>query len=555
MNPRTNSGGTAAWIRRNAVWLIVSSCGLSASAADVRVFDVKLHGATGRKSDDARPAIQKAIDACAAAGGGIVSLPPGDYTSGTLHLRSHVQVELLAGATLFAAKDATAYDFGGVPSKASLFFGEDLEDVSLSGNGIVDGQAEYEWRIDDHESAFEHKTLMQTLGKPLMRSFPKDFPKREVFPHLVWLGRSRNVRVTGLRLQASPSWAVTLYDCDRVLLDNLQVHSSLKEAVWSDGIDLDGCRDVLIANCTIATGDDCVVFISTDVWGPARRCENITVTGCHLSSASAGVKFSEGNRAGISRVLVRQCVLTNVNRGFVFSTALGGDISEVVLADLTIHCHRFDWFWAGDGQPFYFRSTRLSEFNKEPPKPGEAPPGLIRNVTIRNVTASARGSSRIQGHSENPCDAIRFENLKIALSADSGAPFDTATNALQFRWATNVTLKEVEIIWEKPALDSWKSALVFDRVGGLLIDGFSGRGAWPEREVAAIELHQVCDALIRNTRDVATNEVFLRVSGSASRDIRLQGADLGEGRLTVRLEEGLKTNIVTRIGEQGKNDE
>jgi polygalacturonase len=185
------------------------------------------------------------------------------------------RVDPAALAAVFASPDPKAYEFGDIPSKAALFFGEDLEDVSIGGEGTVDGEAEYEWRLDDFERAFEHKALMESLGKPLMRAFPKGFPRRQVFPHLLWLGKSKNIRVTGLRFQSSPSRTLALYGCERAVFDGLQVFSSLKEAVWADGIDLDGCRDVVITNCMIATGDDCIVFISADAWGPARVCENI----------------------------------------------------------------------------------------------------------------------------------------------------------------------------------------------------------------------------------------------------------------------------------------
>lgn len=512
-------------------------------AAGRGVFDVKRHGATGKKTDDARPAIQKAMDACAAAGGGVVKFPPGEYTSGTLHLRSRVRVELEAGATLFASPDPKAYEFGNIPSKAALFFGEDLEDISIGGEGTVDGQAEYEWRLDDFERAFDHKTLMESLGKPLVRSFPKDFRRREVFPHLVWLGRSKNVRVTGLRFQRSPGWTLALYGCERAVFDGLQIHSSLKEAVWADGIDLDGCREVVISNCTIATGDDCIAFISTDVWGPALVCENITVSRCRLSSASAGVKFSEGNRAGIRGVRVLQTVLTNVNRGFVFSTTLGGDISDVVLSDLTIDCNRFDWFWAGDGQPFRFRITRLSEFNQEPAQPGELPPGTIRNVTIRNVRAHAKGSSLIHGHAERWLDHIHFENVRLTMATDPAAPFDQAEHAFQFRWAKNVTVKNVEVSWEKPTLAAWRSALSFADVSELVLEGFNGSGAWPD-PVVPVVFNQVRDALIRESRTPGAATAFLQIIGQESRDIRLQGNDFGKARIPYRLEPGVRTNAV-----------
>src|SRR2546423_7494137 len=73
----------------------------------IDIFNVKDYGATGKKSDNSRAAIQKAIDACAKAGGGIVYLPPGNYTSGTIHLRSHVRFWIEAGATLFADRKST----------------------------------------------------------------------------------------------------------------------------------------------------------------------------------------------------------------------------------------------------------------------------------------------------------------------------------------------------------------------------------------------------------------------------------------------------------------
>ena len=129
------------------------------------VFNVKEYGATGKKQDDAGPAIQKAIDAAAAAGGGVVYLPPGEYTSGTLRLRSHVNIYIESGATLFASEDPAAFDSQKVKSKDALFFGEDLEDISIGGRGTVDGQAKYFWAPDTIERSFLHKKLIVAIGQ------------------------------------------------------------------------------------------------------------------------------------------------------------------------------------------------------------------------------------------------------------------------------------------------------------------------------------------------------------------------------------------------------
>jgi len=190
-----------------------------------------------RKTEDARPALQKAIEACAAAGGGTVYLPPGQYTSGTLRLRSHVGLELAQGATLFASPAPADYPCRPGPLPGPHCFPGKISRRSRSlARGRIDGQAAYEWREDDFEQGFEHKTRMMKLGKSLARSFPKGFPRREFYPHLIWLGRTKGVQVSGLRLVHSPSWTVALYACERVVFTNLFVQTSLRDGCGRTGL-------------------------------------------------------------------------------------------------------------------------------------------------------------------------------------------------------------------------------------------------------------------------------------------------------------------------------
>ena len=117
----TKAGGTpahcTAYFRVMAlVGVFTTLCLLG--VAHAAVFNVKDFGASGIKEDDARPAIQKAIETCATARGGTVLLPPGEYTSGTLQLRSHVRLEIAAGATLFASTNPAAYEFGKIDRKS-----------------------------------------------------------------------------------------------------------------------------------------------------------------------------------------------------------------------------------------------------------------------------------------------------------------------------------------------------------------------------------------------------------------------------------------------------
>ena len=505
----------------------------SNAAEEIRLFNIRAHGATGQRQDDARPAIQRAIDACAATGGGQVIFPPGEYTAGTIHLRSRVHLRIEKGATLFATTNPAAYHYETISVQAALFFGNNVEDVVIDGEGTIDGQAAYDWREDDHERVFPHKESMIRLGKPLLRPFPKGFPERTIFPRLAWIGRSRNLHFRGLNWLHSPSWTINLYDCERVRFDGLHIHTSLKEGVWADGIDLDGCRDVSITNCRIETGDDCIIFISSNVWGPIRPCENITVSQCLLSSASAAVKFSEGNWDRIRNIRVTDCLLTNVNRGFVFSTTQGGDISHVVLSNLTIHCNRFPWFWAGDAQPFFFRITRLSEFNREPAGPNERPPGKIHDITIRNVNAYAAGTSRILGHAESWLEDIKLENVKLRLRADSSTPFDYADHALDLRHARRVSLSGLETEWQSPALPAWQGALHIKDAGDITIDRFSASPAPVSAAAPVLIFDNVARAQLTRSRARTGTDTFLRVDGAASREINVVGNDFTQARQPV----------------------
>jgi hypothetical protein len=377
-----------------------------------------------------------------------------------------------------------------------------------------------------------------------LRSFPKDFPKRQLYPHLVWLGHCKNIQFNGLSFLHSPIWTFALYACRNAKFDGLYIYTSLKEAVWADGVDLDGCRDVSIANSSIETGDDCVALVSATNWGPAVVCQGISITNCRLSSASAGIKFSEGNLAGIRDIRVSHCLFNNVNRGVVFITAQGGSINDVTLSDLTINCRRFNWFWAGDAQPFRCRNYRLSELDPAAPRQKDAPPGAIRGLTLRNIVAHAQGSSMFYGHPAQWLEDIRLDHVTLFVSADPTAPYDTAEHALDFRRVKNLKLKELEVVWEEPRLPTWKSALNCEEVRGLTIESFRAGPALSQHSAPVMTLRNVSSANIHNAQAGAGTDVFAEVTGADSRDIRFEVNDLSRAKVPCRLGADLIPNAV-----------
>jgi hypothetical protein len=506
-------------------------------AEALAIFNVQSFGATGNKTDSAQAAIQKAVDACAAAGGGLVYLPPGEYTSGTIHLRSHVRFFVEAGATLYSIKDKKAFD------KDALLYGEDLVNISLEGRGTVNGEAAYEWRPqgDFHDDfIYPNQVEMEKLGQPLRRSFPRT----DQFGKLVLLLRCKDVRIAGLSFIDSPSWTIHPYGCERMVIDGVYIRSSLKEGVWADGIDPDGCKDLRISNSTIETGDDALVFYSMNWFGPALPCENITVTNCRLSSASSAIKFCDGNMNAIRNVTIDNCVITGSNRGVAFMDFDGGYVSDVVLSNLTIECVRHDWFWWGDGEPFHFNVKKRSEVHQNWKKEDDRPAGSIRNILIQNVVAHGQGSSICNGHPENWLDGITMVNVKLFIAHDPAAPYDKAIHALTFRQVKNLKLRNIEVTWDRPEYDQWKSALYLEEIQGLELEGFQGRQAGEGADDAAVVLNQVEDALVLQSKALAGTSVFCEIRGEGSRRIHLLGNDLLQAKTPYKIALGVKATEV-----------
>ncbi len=454
------------------------------------IFNIRNYGASGKKDDNAQPAIQKAIEACAESGGGMVYFPPGAYTTGTMHLRSHVRIYVEAGATLYSSKDPASFD------KRALFYAEDVENITLEGRGTIEGQAEYERRLTDMRDwyIYPNEVRWKNAGLPLMRSFPT----ANSIGHLVLFIRCTDVRIDGLSFLHSPSWTMHLWGCERLVIHGIYIHTSLRDGVWADGIDPDGCKDVHISDCTIATGDDALVFYSTNIYGPARACENITVTNCRFSSASSAIKFCDGNQVAVRNVTIDNCVITDSNRGIAFMCFDGGVVENVVISNLTIECKRFDWFWWGDGDPLHFNLIQRHEIDPNMDKSKEPAVGKMRNILLKNIFARGIGACLVHGHAGSLLENVAMENVRLEIVSDAESPLQKSPVALTIENAHNLKLKDFEIVWDKPVAPAFRSALLVQNVDGLTLDNVSAPPAPNDSSEPAIVFKQVSGLISRN---------------------------------------------------------
>lgn len=242
------------------------------SAKNVIVSDF---GAAGDALTLNTKALQSAIDACAESGGGEVLVSPGRYVTGTLFLRSHVELRLSRGAVILGSTD-NPKDY---PVRA-LIYAEDIENAGISGPGIIDGQARHPEFVAKGYRVNDGKRPLGIHFTNCRRMSLKDFEIRDV-----------------------GSWTIRLLRCDGVNIDGLSVFCLAQGN--NDGIDVDA-KNVTISNCHIECDDDgiCLKSDSRDFLP-----ENITVTNCVIASNCNPIKLGTSSLAGFRNVTVSNCVI------------------------------------------------------------------------------------------------------------------------------------------------------------------------------------------------------------------------------------------------------
>jgi polygalacturonase len=444
-----------------AIILLSAFAGRTASAASEKYLITDF----GAVSDGVRvntKEIQEAIDRCSSAGGGVVVVPAGTFLTGTLHLLSHVRIELSPGAILLGSPDLADYPVQPTPAYRSLkdgagfralIYAENQENIGLTGEGTIDGQgAKFKWGGNDMDGR----------------------------PRLLLLVSCRDVRVENLRLRNSGIWMQHYLNCEDVQIRGLRVwnHSNRN----NDMMDLDGCRRVTVSDCIGDSEDDGITLKST---GPAP-CEDITITNCVVSSQCNAIKCGTETTGGFHNIAISNCVIKPSRATTLMSgsaTGLSGIALEIVdggvLDGVTISNISIE----GTDAPLFIRlGNRARKYRPDAAVP---PVGIIRNISISNVIArgSANFGSSITGLAGHPVENISLSGIRIepgeaGTGADLGQPVPDKPTAypestmfgrlpaygLYVRHATNVRLTDVVFT---PAAGEPRPAFASDDTHGL----------------------------------------------------------------------------------------
>jgi polygalacturonase len=393
-------------------------------AAAESTFNVRTYGATGDGKTVDTLAINRAIEAVAAMGGGTLFFPAGTYLCFTLHLRSNVDLYLSRGCTILAADspkvdETTGYnggtydpaelntpwdafqDYGHSHWHNSLFVGDGIADFSILGPGLIHG-----------------KGLSRGSSPGQVRGGYTAFVAEQpgVGNKAIALKNCHNVNLRDFSVLKGGHFALLATGVDNLTIDNLLIDTD------RDGLDIDCCRNVRISNCTVnSPWDDGICPKSSYALGYARATENLTIANCfvtgtyELGSVLSGtwkkfgdnesvprngrIKCGTESNGGFRNITISNCVIEG-SKGIALEAADGAFLEDIAISNITMR----DIVDA----PLFLRLSRRNRGPKETMLPGTLRRVLISNLVSHNSAAST--ASIFSGIPTNMVEDVKLSN-------------------------------------------------------------------------------------------------------------------------------------------------
>jgi hypothetical protein len=517
------------------ILLLMFSQVSTSNAAGKLFYNITDYGAKKDLSSLSTRSIQAAIDDCSRKGGGTVLIPAGSFVTGTIFLKSHVRLHLEAGAILEGSKRLEDYpvtishvrSYTDNYTDKSLIFAEDLEDISITGQGTIDGNG----------ASFE-------LNGPY-----------KVRPYLIRIINCKKIRVSDVSILNSPMWVQHYLACDDINISGITVNSRVNSN--NDGIDIDGCSNVRISDCNIISGDDAIVFKST----LDRPCRNATVTNCVLSSDCNALKFGTETNGGFQNIVVDNCTIYDTHlAGITLQMVDGGILDRITVSNITM---------SNVGAAIFIRlGDRARPYKTELEKPG---PGKLSHVLISNIQGTGIGTTgcAIAGLKGNMTEDIRLSGIDLTFKGGGSQPaagqevpevpaaypehdMFGRLPAWGFwcRHCKEISFSDIRLRFEK---NDGRPALLFDDTEDLVLESISAQtdGAAPE-----LVFNNVNKAFIHSCIAPEGTKLFLNLRGSENKKISLIGNDLrgagqafSQGSGPAPFMEGNRITSVTGISE------
>ena len=389
-------------MKKKSIIAILIFC-LSLTVSAQKVFDIKKYGAVGDGKTLNTKAIQKAIDAANKNKGGRVVFSKGKFLSGSIYLKSGVELFFEEGAILLGSTNPDDYPkYEGI---RALILANGSKNIAVNGKGIIDGQGrELALAID----SLHHTGVRIDPKYNYRRMRPEDGRGK-----LISFVKCDSITMINITLKNSPGWVQCFTECKNIVIDAMTVNST---AYWNnDGIDVNGCENVRITNCNVNAADDGICLKSES---PGLQNNTIYIANCRIRSSANAVKLGTGSYGSFKNVTIENIEVYDTFRSAIAIESVdGAEIENIKVSNITA---------VNTGNAIFIR---LGHRNGERP-------GYIKNVSIKNVKVQVPfGRPDIDYDLRGP-EVDYFHN-----------PFPASIAGIPGHLIENVVLENIEIMY------------------------------------------------------------------------------------------------------------
>jgi polygalacturonase len=414
------------------------------------VYNVADYGAVGDGKTLDTKAIQAAIDACAAEGGGIIKFNPGDYLTGSIFVKEGVNLCIDKGVTILGSQDITDYPeidtrAAGIELKwpAALINAIDQNNVSITGDGIVNARGKPFWD--------KYWTMRKQEYEPKGLRWIVDYDCKR--PRTVLVQNCSNVTIKDITFQRAGFWTIHILYSRYVTVDGVTIQNNLGGSGPStDGVDIDSSSFVLVENCDIDCNDDNFCLKAGRDWDGLRvnrPTEYVVIRNCIARRGDGLVTFGSETSGSIRHILAQNLKASGTDNGLRFKSARtrGGTVEDIYLQDMemdgvgTVVRVSMNWnpSYSYSSLPESYDPNNIPQHWKtmlmqvEPPERGIPE---FRDVHISRIKATgAKRAFSVAGTEESIVKNFYFDDIEI--EADSAGQISYA-QGWKFK---NVTIK------------------------------------------------------------------------------------------------------------------
>ena len=375
--------------------VLALSFSLRAQVYQASSFGIKSDGITLNTRS-----IQAAIDFISSHGGGVLEISVGRYLTGSIFMKSNVELRLLEGAVLVGS--VNPYDYEMVEGNYGLILAKGQENISVKGKGVIDGrgaECALNFLNQVHLGFMDDTTKYDRVTKR---------------PKLIYFRECKDVVIEGVNLRNSAEWTLVPDQCENLTISGILLDS---KNYWNnDGIDIVDCRHALIKDSFIDASDDAICFKSHSA---AHLCEDIEVRNCVARSSASAFKFGTVSRGGFKDIrIINNKVFDTYRSAVTIQSVDGAEVENIVIDSLDA---------VNTGNAIYLRTGK---------RWGGAKEGYLRNITLSNIRVEVPLEKADAGYSyEGPVEDLPRNVSPAGIVGIPGMPVE------------NITLRNVEIVY------------------------------------------------------------------------------------------------------------